>query len=206
MYICRINKFFWCKNKFLFNINSVQVELKQWLYNHGDQCLHNTGGWIKTLNNGDITQKWLWSNGQTWGGSYSANVTFGSSSLSLRANVNAGEVSGYGNYGRPQVNARTSTGIKNNILYLVKYTKCIVIASSAVTIAVRTGSANNSGTFTNTATVIASGQSQVNFNSSVMGTIVLGGNIGVSGVSGQRDHCWGASADFTSDVTQVYMV
>ena len=94
---------------------------------------------MKTLNNGDITQKNLYSGGQTWGGWYSSDVTFGSSSLNLKAQAKADEVRGYGNYGRPQVNARTSAGIKNNTLDLVKYTRCIVDASKALTVAIRTG-------------------------------------------------------------------
>ena len=68
------------------------------------------------------------------------------------------------------------------------------------------GAVNTSGTFTNTATVIASGQSPLSFNSSAMGTIVLGASVGISGVSGQSSPCGNASAEFSSDVTQVYLV
>ena len=161
---------------------------------------------MKTLNNGDITQKNLYSGGQTWGGWYSSNVTFGSSSINLNAQAKADEVRGYGNYGRPQVNARTSAGIENNTLDLVKYTKCVVDASKALTVAIRTGAANTSGTFTNTATVIASGQSPLVFSSSAIGTIVLGASVGISGVSGQSSPCGNASAEFSSDITQVYLV
>lgn len=161
---------------------------------------------MKTLNNGNITQKTLYSGGQTWGGWYSSDVTFGSNSLNLKTQVKADEVSGYGNYGRPEVNARTSAGIKSNTLNFVKYTQCVVDASKALTISIRTGVANSSGTFTNTATVIASGQSPLAFNSTAIGTIVLGASVGISGVSGQSSHCWGSSAEFSSDVTQVYLV
>lgn len=192
------------------NINSVEVELKQWLYRDGDECLHNTGGWMETLNGGEVEHVFLCTGGNgelvmTWGGSYSANVTFGSRSMTLYAKASSSQVFGYQKYGRDQVDAKTSVGIVNNTLDLKKYTRCNVSASQPVSITARTGAENNGSTFLNTATVVASGNSPISVNADTAGTIVIGKTITTNSVSGQSTACGNATAEYTSEITQVWL-
>lgn len=161
LYICRINKFFWCKNKFLFNINSVQVELKQWLYNHGDQCLHNTGGWMtcKESNTGrtyiDIV------NGNPNAESIaSSSVIFFDDKIIYECSmkVTIGYLNNPSRYYRAASTAAATIGTKSPLTKDVNLYKKIMVSdnSKGIVATFRIGVANDANTQINTATILQS--------------------------------------------------
>lgn len=202
--------------KITWNINSVNVQLRQWLYNHGDQCLHNTGGWIKGLINSKVTPM----NMGSWGtqtGTATANVVFNGNNITYTCYCNApaynrmsSSSEGTRNYGfRAGTSANSNFGITNPLKTDVsKYTKCIVNGTTAINMSFRTGVANGANTQVNTATVITSG----NANTITLNVpdchpyLVLGNAAGCTTQSTIYDSATNYSFNANGTITEIYLV
>lgn len=155
------------------NVNSVNVECKQWLYRNGDQCVLNTGGWIKGLINSSTTP--VSGTGGTANGSVSVNVSFNANNIGYACYGSAPALNGKDYEGRTygrraaisgNVNFGTVSALKTDIS---KYTKMHVTGTNGILAAFRTGSANNANTSISTATILGSGNANsmtLNFRSS----------------------------------------
>lgn len=145
------------------NVNSVNVELKQWLYKNGNQCVWNTGGWMQCLYSSvpyhgtDSWNKDIYSDGTV-----SKSFTFTGSSINISESVSAPVRWGRANSGatyyvRGGGAVDVYAGTKKPLsISMSKYTHIKANATSAPTISARTGNANGSSTGATTPTVIAS--------------------------------------------------
>ena len=138
------------------NVNSVKVELKQWLYRNGNQCEWNTGGWMKCSNDYKIEDAKYYSGTMT--GTATANVDFLDDRIRYVCEGKA-LVGGPGSvYYRAGISIETSFGTK---LLLTKdisiYKKMIVSNSKGLIGTFRVGSDNSAVTNINTPTIIQSG-------------------------------------------------
>lgn len=139
------------------NVNSVQVELKQWLYKNGDQCVWNTGGWMKcqcTAQNRRATYHTDYYDAT----GLSANVIFNADSIAVTGTASARAYSG-STYGRAGYYVSVATGtVKPLNRSIALYDRLTVTQSkNTLTAAFRTGAANDGNTAINTATIIKSG-------------------------------------------------
>lgn len=196
------------------NINSVQVELKQWLYKNGDQCVWNTGGWIK----GAISA----SNPR---GTYSAasgasaSVTFNAKNIMYTCNGYAnsgshregGPSEGYNTlFGRDGISlVATFATVKPLIKNGTKYSKVVVSGANAgLRISFRTGVANSASVNINTATILQSGSANgltLNMQSGIP-YIVMGAIYNTSAYSRINWDPGNVNVNYNCTITEIYLV
>lgn len=130
--------------------------MRQWLYNHGNECPWNTGGWIKCAVISHVEPIKL-STSTSTDGTASANVAFASDRINYVCNASA-TVRGSGQlYYRSALSATATFGTKSKLTRDISaYKKLMVSGSNGLTGTFRTGSENSSSTDINTATVIKS--------------------------------------------------
>ena len=192
------------------SVNEIEVELKQWLYKEGDQCQHNTGGWMQCLVGGT-------SAGTDYGGSYSASqsVQFLNNAIKLTQSCYAGVGSFYDTlehqtfYTRHDVASNVYCGTKKEITGdLKKYTQVNIVKTNSSVVSIRCGNANSTSTTTSTATIIASSTGNTFPVSSAesAGYIVLGKSASY-GYLVRLDYNPGTvNYSFTDTITQIYLV
>jgi len=209
------------------NINSIDVELKQWLYNHGSQCEWNTGGWMQCQCNGSATTRYT-SNSPAWysTGAYNQSTSFTDSALRIYQKCTSQEGIRRNSGGgvmyacRAIVSSNSFMGtIKQIPILMSKYSKTHYTATKPLTIAVRTGVLNNENTNTSTATVLISGTaSDIDMNIiEADGMIVIGQSFYDAGYgytyngstyNGTLEHSSHGNLNYelTSDITEIYLV
>ncbi len=138
------------------NINSVQVQMRQWLYNHGDECKHNTGGWMQCKVSASTTRCGY--------GNLSAGA---SGSATLTQSGILCKLTGYANvkmngiyYNRDGFSISVAFGTKKPLSKSISlYTELNVTETDGYSIrgALRVGSENNENTTISTATILVSG-------------------------------------------------
>lgn len=199
------------------NVNSVNVELKQWLYRNGDQCVLNTGGWIKGLINSSTTP--VSGTGGTANGSVSVNVSFNANNIGYACYGSAPALNGKDYEGRTygrraaisgNVNFGTVSALKTDIS---KYTKMHVTGTNGILAAFRTGSANNANTSISTATILGSGNANsmnLNFRSShpyiVLGNTFSCGSENRWSETGLNVSVGSYSFNAGGTITEIYLV
>lgn len=192
------------------NINSVQVELKQWLYKNGDQCLHNTGGWMKCAIKQDVSTISKQNGSST--GVANANVVFNSSNISFICNgysnaVRAAAFDSY--YGiRGATYATTTLGTVKALREDIKDYKTLNVTgkSSQLIAAFRIGAANSGSVRVNTATVLGSGSPPLNLNiGSNHPYLVLGCTVGYESVDWYGDTPSSVSYNANCSITEVWL-
>ena len=180
------------------NINKVQIELKQWLYKNGDQCMYNTGGWIKCLNTLSTQQGKV---GQTNGGVYTSDCTgsktdakFNADSITMAGSLYSAQVkhpSTSHKYGRGGGTVETSIcTVKQLTKNIQVYSKAHIIGGDSHTgRTFRVGSANSASTSLTTATILNSayGPSTPIASESGYPYIVIGGRISYATYEGWGD-------------------
>lgn len=192
------------------NVNSVNVELKQWLYKNGDQCLHNTGGWMKCAIKQDVSTVSKQNGSST--GVANANVAFNSSNISFICNgysnaVRAAAFDSY--YGiRGATYATTTLGTVKALREDIKDYKTLNVTgkSSQLIAAFRTGAANSGSIKVNTATVLGSGSPPLNLNiGSNHPYLVLGCTVGYEGIDWYGDMPSSVSYNANCSITEVWL-
>ena len=137
------------------NVNSVNVELKQWLYNHGNECPWNTGGWIKCSNNYKIEDAKYYSGTMT--GTARANVNFLDDRISYVCEGKALVGSPGSVYYRAGISIESSFGTKSQLTKNISiYRKMMVLNSKGLVGTFRVGSENSAVTNISTPTIIQS--------------------------------------------------
>lgn len=194
------------------NINSVQVELKQWLYNHGDECAWNTGGWIKCQCGKSIST--VTANGYTSTASVAADVTFNNSGIDFSCNGHAGVYSWNSNPTRRQragFSVNTNLGTKKTLkMSIFLYSRLRVITSNNLQACFRTGAENGNGTSINTTTILQKGA--INANNGlefILGDLepylVLGNNYSVPSVGSTTSAISDANFNCNSTITEIWL-
>lgn len=130
--------------------------MRQWLYNHGDECKHNTGGWIKCSNKREDKPV------STDNGVLSAKMVSSVSFLVDRiAYVCEAEMPirfSSGVYYRPGLVIESTLGTKSPLVKdIAAYRKMMVSNSNKLTGTFRVGAANAATTSIITATIVQSG-------------------------------------------------
>ena len=195
------------------NINSVQVQLRQWLYNHGDECSWNTGGWIKCQCGKSISTSIA--NGHTSTASVAADVVFGNSSIDFSCYGHAGVYSWTSN----QITRRKRAGFSVNTNFGTKKTlkksislcsRLRVITSNNLQACFRTGAENVSSTSIDTATILQKGA--INANNGlefILGDLepylVLGNNYSVPSVGSTTSAVSDANFNCNSTITEIWL-
>lgn len=145
------------------NINSVQVQLKQWLYRNGDECLYNTGGWMKCKVSSSADTRhavyWLSSDNSrqtTSAGRANASVDINATSIDIKCNgsSNVSQTSAGNRYCRGATNATVSIGTIHPINHPSAYTSLHVSGSNGQQASFRTGESNGENTDINTTVVL----------------------------------------------------
>ena len=148
------------------NVNSVKVQCRQYLYQNGNQCVWNTGGWLVGLVSRATDTRYAYLSGYGTDaipsvGVANASVSFGNASISVICNGNApvaAFVRGiYERYGRGTTKATTTIGTVKPIKNITTYGSLHVTGANGQIAALRGGAANGPATAINTATVIKSG-------------------------------------------------
>lgn len=168
---------------------------------------------MKTLNGGTVKTNLIY-NTQSYGDKYAASADFQANNIKLSVSASnevhsqmhsSGE-SDTRYYGSSTVTANASIGIiKNNVNFSL-YSSCVMTSDKSATIALRTGNANTSSTFINTATVLASGVSPLTINRTERGTIVIGISCNVVGVSQALKDPGNKSATNAVNITKIYLI
>lgn len=138
------------------NVNSVQVCLRQYLYNKGDQCEHITGGWMRCNISGTSE-----SVNRSPKPTFNQSIAFLESTILCTNSANVKVSFDNPLYSRSSVTAWLTLGIKQPLsLFMGKYTQCKVIGEGeAPTILFRTGTPNSTDTKINSPTILVSGKS-----------------------------------------------
>lgn len=194
------------------------MELKQWLYRNGDQCVWNTGGWVKGIVNSSTTPKKA-QYGNTSTPSVSASVSFNSTNISYVCNGTARRATGYGGDSDGRYYYWSVGGYSLNVNFctqnplkidISKYTKT-VLTSGNVSSTFRTGSANSANTSVDTATVLNKGVANraINIGNArpyfVVGqSYSYGGQNSVQGR--QNDGEVVNSVNYNCTITEIYLV
>lgn len=208
------------------NINEIDVELKQWLFNNGDQCEWNTGGWMQCQSTGSITTLGHWFNGFTLPSSTTHDEEFQLTidSLRLYQHCTAIETSmkftSYFLYARSSVSSHLYAGTKKELsLSLERYDNLNYNSNKSITIALRSGSLNNTSTNTSTQTILIQGTNsklEINLQSKT-GSVVIGNilnYIGYGTTTGGNDFNGGTTrnpkgnlnATSVVDISEIYLV
>lgn len=212
------------------SINEIDVELKQWLFNNGDQCEWNTGGWMQCQATGSTEKRYTQFNKTPTTASYAQEIAFTNNAIRIFQQCIANEAcvmgSTYGTYARSKVTSNIYVGTIGKLpISLAKYFKLHYTATQPFTIAVRSGALNDSNTNTSTSTVLISGTANViNINLvDVEGMIIMGkgyqedgfGDILMNGSYTKFPANWSTfdfrkshgsiNYNYTSDVTEIYL-
>ena len=198
------------------NVNSVNVELKQWLYDHGNECKHNTGGWIKCKNTGSVKQYNAYNtySGQTVytaAGVHTEKSELLNDKIKLTGSASA-KATSYSDrnswYGRSDVWAHVNVGTVSTLpLPMDKYSQCIITSTNPVTVNIRSGPVNNASTDIATATIIASGVSPLNIESGdTFASIVIGKSIGSTGRGFSTASIGDYTQSYTAEITEIYLI
>lgn len=147
--------------------------LRQWLYRNGDQCLHNTGGWMQCSVEGTpYTGQYVFHGQENYYGRVSSPgvmdsaVSFADNSIIFNHHITAtADFSGYGNasgqrvYSRGGGMANANAGTMKPLpISISKYSSLkIVTDDSDFTESIRVGVKNDENTSVSTATVLQSG-------------------------------------------------
>lgn len=198
----------------LRNINSVEVALKQWLYNRGDECIWNTGGWIRCKVE-NIAGSVSISYGTTHHATANADVIFNASDISFICNANSPICTGYGgdaNYywGAPSYSVNANFGTKNPLrIDISKYTE-IALSSGEVNASFRVGDPNGVEVAYNTPTILSNGSANRTLNIGSAFPYIM---IGASGATNGQPNGWGghaagtfANIDCDCTITEIYLV
>lgn len=190
-----------------WNINSVDVELKHWLYKNGDECIHNTGGWIKCAvsasNDGGA--------GNT--PSLSSSVDILADKIELRCSGSATVTLYYPDkiryYSRNGFTVQANIGTQKQLAKDISlYRKLKTNTSNGLSGTFRTGSVNNASTAVNTATILLSGSAgdlDINIASGYP-FLVIGAYYKVASVYRQAYTSPGtASVNYDSDITEIWL-
>ena len=144
------------------NVNSVNVQLRQWLYNHGDECHWNTGGWIRCLYS-SVAYSGKASAGPVLVTSTGVvNKELNQSGTKIILNVSLSAIAtqnpskSFWVRGGGKVDAYIGTKKPMN-MSINKYDSFHITATNAPNSAIRVGNANNETTSTSTSTVLVSG-------------------------------------------------
>lgn len=192
--------------------------MRQWLYKNGNQCIWNTGGWLKGQVNSSTTPVTNMV-GITASGTANVGVTFNGNNILYTCYGNAPAKNGKDYEGRTygtraavsgNVNFGTVSALKTDIS---KYTKMHVTGTNGILAAFRTGSANNANTSISTATILGSGNANsmnLNFRSSHP-YIVLGNSFSCGTENRWSDTGLNVSVDNYSyntggTITEIYIV
>lgn len=209
------------------NISTINVELKQWLFNNGEQCEWNTGGWMQCQCDGSITTTGHWSNGfiYTSTATHDEEFQLTSDSIRLYQHCTAVETSRFISgsvfwYARSNVVSRLYIGTKKKLPFsLERYNSLNYNSNKSITIALRSGSLNNTNTNTTTPTVLVQGS---NYNleisllsesgSAVIGNIFTCAGYGRTADGGElnggttRNSKGNLNETFIADITEIYLV
>lgn len=187
------------------NINSVNVCLRQYLYNHGDQCMHNTGGWIKCK---DEMESYVANNQAS--ASITKNLLFLADSIAISGSIVCRPYSGGGKWfrGGGLVNANIGT-VKPLFISATKYTSMqIVGADSSINYNIRTGTANDENTTTATATILQSGSGDsvdLRLND-CNAYIVIGRTLHILVINNYIDKPSDVNVSFSANIAEIYLV
>lgn len=170
------------------NINSVQVDLKQWLYKNGEEFPWNTGGWMKCKVGTVNTQHYASVNqALSPSGTVIADVTMTNTDLRFKGSASATcgytNNQGYGdNYSRSTIWSYMNAGTQKPLSNLKAYKQLKTSATSIPIASIRTGNKNDSNTLLSTPTVVVSGNTPLTLNIMAdSGYLVVGKNIGANG-------------------------
>jgi len=211
------------------NVNEIDVELKQWLYKNGDECIHNTGGWMRCLCNANVTTACIIYSGSPNAISpvtHTEDLRILSNCLEVYTICNITETSysqPYVRYARSQATLNVFGGTKKQLpLSINRYNQLTYNASKPITFALRSGAINNTSTYTSTATVLASGTSNnialnltntlcsvvfgITFNSSRGYGFTTDGQNAVNGEATVRSPRGNINETFISDITEIYLI
>ena len=137
------------------NVNSVKVEFKQWLYNHGDECLWNTGGWLKCSNKYEFKNV-NYPNG-VLSGTATAKVDFLDDRIRYICEGSAPVKHPNSLYYRAGISIESSFGTKCPLKRDISvYKKMMVSNSNELVGTFRVGSENSTATNISTPTIIQS--------------------------------------------------
>lgn len=192
------------------------MELRQWLYNHGNECPWSTGGWIKCKNTGSVKQYNAYNSyaGQTVytaAGVYTAKSELLNSKIVFTSSASA-KATSYSDsnrwYGRSDVWAHVNIGTASTLpLPMDKYSQCIITSTNPVTVNIRSGPVNNPSTDIATATIIASGVSPLNIESGdTFASIVIGKSIGSTGRGFGTASIGDYAQSYTAEITEIYLI
>jgi len=141
------------------NTNSIEVDLKQWLYKDGDECIHNTGGWMQCYVANNSVQAYSVLGDKYGGYSVSQSAEFLFNSIHIIHNSSAYSSKAPGNptwHGISRINCSLFVGTKkHNSIDLAKYSTLVTNSNSNLFLTLRSGTLNTSQTTETTAIVIA---------------------------------------------------
>lgn len=138
------------------NVNSVNVQLRQYLYNHGDQCEHITGGWMK-CNISKTTETINKSQPVTFIQSidFLKDTILCSNVVEAKVSVSTSNV-----YSRSGFTACLTLGTKQAFPLSGLYAQCTITSKGDTpTFAFRSGDANTEATKINSPIILATGTS-----------------------------------------------
>lgn len=140
------------------NVNSVNVELRQYLYKDGDECLHNTGGWIQCK----VSTSFTSSNSSGVTATASGAAELGESALLCKLIGNAPLKRNGTYYMRDGFSISVAFGTKlpfKKSISLYKHLRMVKSDDNTLKGILRVGASNDENTTISTATILASGTS-----------------------------------------------
>lgn len=185
--------------------------MKQYLYNHGDECEWNTGGWIKckVKKSTDNT-----SNPTRYGSSVTTvSVLFADEKIVYTCTVSATvgylPTNQYAPYVRPEYQAIATFGTKSPLTKDISLYKKLKVTDSSkgIVASFRVGAANDGTTQINTATVLQSMTASVEdiLMESNHPYLVLG-NYYYSAYISSESSFGGISANHNCEITEIYLM
>lgn len=194
-------------------INSVNVELKQWLYRNGDQCLHNTGGWMKCKVSANINSAtgMFAGNQITIYGNAASNLEFTADGIvfSCSASTSSGYIrnNAINGYERAGGSSSINFGTVNQIPLKYKQLKAVA-TGNAIYCSFRSGAANSSNTDINTATILRKALTNATNISleSLNGYIVIGMVIVIPNKTSDGVPVPTATESYAGKYTEIYLV
>lgn len=184
------------------NINSVNVQLRQWLYNHGEQCPWNTGGWLRCAydaipRNTSISIPKV-----------ASEVTFADASIFLSGSISANAAGSSSFYrGGGLVNANIGT-TKPLPISIQKYITLQITGSNAgIKYNIRTGATNDGNTTTSTSIILqsGSGDSVALALSDYRPYIVIGRTLDYSAINGQATRPININESFFAEISEIWL-
>lgn len=201
------------------NINEIEVGLKQWLYKDGDECLWNTGGWMKCYQDIKTSKSSTSSHVTVPATTASQSVDFLADNIRFLQSCSAAAKQGWATvsdgeeghplWGRNEVGAYTFIGTKKTLpIALNKYSKLnIANTGSPVSMCIRTGAANSITTTISTASVVSVGTGTVlNFNTNAVDYyIVVGKEFYSARVTSSRTNVGDINYSLNCSISGIYL-